>query len=109
VVSHVLVVSAAVPDIDVFRNLTIAFAMFAISLRLRSRTKISPTSTAATGQVRSTWTITEIIRYRVTWFEWTLQESHKLKTLVVEVNFDTDPNTTDLRHWTKFETSSAVL
>jgi hypothetical protein len=44
VVSHVLVVSAAVPDIDVFRNLTIAFAMFAILLGLRSRTKISPTS-----------------------------------------------------------------
>jgi len=64
---------------------------------------------AATGQVRSTWTINEIIRYRVTWFEWTLEDSHKLKTLVVEVNFDTDPNTTDLRHWTKFETSSAVL
>ena len=27
-----------------------------------------------------------------TWFEWTIEETHKLKTLVVEVKFDTDPN-----------------
>jgi hypothetical protein len=27
-----------------------------------------------------------------TWFEWTLEDDHKLKTLVVEVKFDTDPN-----------------
>jgi hypothetical protein len=27
-----------------------------------------------------------------TWFEWTIEDDLKLKTLVVEVNFDTDPN-----------------
>jgi hypothetical protein len=27
-----------------------------------------------------------------TWFEWTLNGSEQLKTLVVEVDFDTDPN-----------------
>jgi hypothetical protein len=27
-----------------------------------------------------------------TWFEWTIEDDHQLKTLVVEVKFDTDPN-----------------
>lgn len=27
-----------------------------------------------------------------TWLEWTLEETNWLKTLVIEVNFDTDPN-----------------
>lgn len=30
-----------------------------------------------------------------TWFEWTIEKDHKLKTLVVEVKFDTDPNLAD--------------
>jgi len=30
-----------------------------------------------------------------TWFEWTIEDGHKLKTLVVEVKFDTDPNVAD--------------
>jgi hypothetical protein len=35
-----------------------------------------------------------------TWFEWTLEGDKQTKTLVVEVSFDTDPNSTkfDLRH-----------
>jgi hypothetical protein len=32
-----------------------------------------------------------------TWFEWTYEDSNWLKTLVVEVDFDTDPNSTEFR------------
>jgi hypothetical protein len=32
-----------------------------------------------------------------TWLEWTYEESVWLKTLVVEVDFDTDPNAPDFR------------
>ncbi len=32
-----------------------------------------------------------------TWFEWTLEDSALIKTLVVEVDFDTDPNTFQFR------------
>jgi hypothetical protein len=34
---------------------------------------------------------------RWTWFEWSLEESTLLKTLVVEVEFDTDPNNPQCR------------
>jgi hypothetical protein len=43
----------------------------------------------------------------MTWFEWTLEDDHKLKTLVVEVKFDTDPTSTRPL-WMKFERSSAT-
>jgi hypothetical protein len=32
-----------------------------------------------------------------TWFEWTSRDSTMAKTLVVEVNFDTDPSNTSFR------------
>jgi hypothetical protein len=32
-----------------------------------------------------------------TWFEWTYEDGDLLKTLVVEVDFDTDPNSTEFR------------
>ena len=32
-----------------------------------------------------------------TWFEWSLEQGNRLKTLVVEVNFDTDPNSSEFR------------
>lgn len=32
-----------------------------------------------------------------TWFEWTFENSIQVKTLVVEVEFDTDPNSSDFR------------
>jgi hypothetical protein len=32
-----------------------------------------------------------------TWFEWSLEEDDLLKTLVVEVDFDTDPNAPGFR------------
>ena len=46
-----------------------------------------------------------IVRYHVeridgvsrTWFEWTIEEEAMAKTLVVEVDFDTDPNSSDFR------------
>jgi hypothetical protein len=39
VVSHVLFVSTAFPDIDVFYYLTLAFGMFAIAYGTRSKSK----------------------------------------------------------------------
>jgi hypothetical protein len=33
-----------------------------------------------------------------TWFEWTLEGGDLVKSLVVEVNFDTDPNSPNYRH-----------
>jgi hypothetical protein len=32
-----------------------------------------------------------------TWFEWSLEGPERLKTLVVEVEFDTDPNSSQFR------------
>lgn len=32
-----------------------------------------------------------------TWFEWTFEDDALLKMLVVEVDFDTDPNSTEFR------------
>jgi hypothetical protein len=32
-----------------------------------------------------------------TWFEWTLEDAGLVKTLVVEVDFDTDPNSPQFR------------
>ena len=47
-----------------------------------------------------------IIRQRIsqiqdvsrTWFEWRLENSELVKTLVVEVEFDTDPNSPKYKH-----------
>jgi hypothetical protein len=32
-----------------------------------------------------------------TWFEWSLEEGNQVKTLVVEVSFDTDPNSPEFK------------
>jgi hypothetical protein len=46
---HVLAASVPLPDIDVFYYLTLAFAMFATSFALRSKTKLVSYFAAAIG------------------------------------------------------------
>ena len=43
------------------------------------------------------WHVSRIRSVTSTWFEWELDDSGMAKTLVVEVDFDTDPNSPAFR------------